>query len=290
MRILIAGAHGLVGRALTERFQDETVFALGHRELDITDAAAVNGVIRELRPDVTFNCAVIGVDDCEENPRLAEAVNVAGPANLAHASHQAGAAIVHFSTNYVFDGERGRAVDRQRRVDDAADAYTVDDEPRPVNIYGRTKLEGERAVAQRCGRAFIVRTSWVFGEGKESFLSTVAQRLAAGERVKAICDVWASTTYVVDLVRRVDEIVRAGQPATYHVVNDGVCSYEEFAREAARLIGANPSLIDSVSEAEMMRSPRPRYTPMRCLESERHGFPRMRHWTEALADHVAAGG
>jgi dTDP-4-dehydrorhamnose reductase len=328
MRILITGAHGLVGRALTEQFQSHTVFALGHRELDITDASAVNRVIHELQPEVTFNCAVIGVDDCEENPRLAEAVNVAGPAHLADAVRERGAAIVHFSTNYVFDGERGaaRASDQPLEAPAAratagngcavpnsggraghrggtstrtgtaqpcptkpSDFYTSDDEPRPINVYGRTKLEGERAVVQRCERAFIVRTSWVFGEGKESFLSSVARRLASGERVKAICDIWASTTYVADLVRRVDEIVRTGPPATYHIVNDGVCSYAVFAREAARLTGADVSLIDQVTEAQMLRSPRPRCTPMRCLESERLGLAPMRHWTAALADFIAAG-
>jgi dTDP-4-dehydrorhamnose reductase len=206
-------------------------------------------------------------------------VNVTGPANLATAAERIGAAIVHLSTNYVFDGDR------------TSGHYTIDDEPRPINVYGATKLGGERAVAAAAGRSMIVRTSWVFGKGKPTFLGTVAARLAGGERVQAIVDTFASTTSVADLVARLLEIVRRGHPGTYHVVNEGVCSYETFALEAARLVGADDSLIERVTEASLARrAPRPRWTPMRCLLSERLGLAPMRTWEEALADYVLRGG
>jgi dTDP-4-dehydrorhamnose reductase len=280
MRVAITGADGLVGRALANEYREHEVAALSHRDLDITDPTAVARVMGELRPQIIFNCAVIGVDECETHPDLASRVNVIGPANLAEAARESAATIVHFSTNYVFDG--ARAASRPAAADESS-FYTIEDEPRPVNVYGRTKLEGEHAVARRSPRAFIIRTSWVFGPGKASFLATVSERLKRNEAVKAINDVWASTTYVLDLVRRAEEIVRIGHPAIYHVVNSGVCSYEEFAREAALLIGAEQRLIESVSEATLMRAPRPRWTPMRCLESERLGLSRMRHWSAALA-------
>lgn len=284
-RVAITGAEGLVGRALTDELgRQHKVFALSHRDLDVTDAAAVQRVCRDLRPHTIFNCAVVGVDECEQMPDLARAVNVDGPANLASAAQSLNGSIVHFSTNYVFDDLRRPATDEGRR--DPANFFTIDDEPRPVNVYGRTKLDGERAVLERCANAFVIRTSWVFGEGKESFLSGVGRRLARGERVQAIGDVWASTTFVRDLVRRLGSILAAHR-GTYHVVNGGVCSYEEFAREAARLVDADPALIDRVSEERLMRAPRPHYTPMRCLESERIGLPPMRHWTEALAEYLA---
>ena len=269
MRALITGAAGLVGSALARAYPD--AIALRHSDLDITDPRAVDDLVQRERPDVIFNCAVIGVDECEADPLLAEAVNVSGPAHLAAAAQRVNAMVVHFSSNYVFDGERT-----------AGDPpYTIEDEPRPINVYGVTKLRGELAVAAAASQALIVRTSWVFGAGKSSFLSTVAGRLAAGERVQAISDTFASTTFVSDLVERVRELVVRGHPGTYHVVNEGICSYETFSREAARLVGADESLIDTAPESRP--APRPRRTPMRCVLSERLGFAPLRAWEKALA-------
>lgn len=273
MRVLIAGGAGLVGSALAAACREDEVFALRHRELDITDRSAVDETLQRLRPDLVFNCAVIGVDECERDPALAARVNVDGPAALAAAAERTGATIVHFSSNYVFDGGRTDG-----------GFYTTGDEALPINVYGATKLRGEHAVAEAASRALIVRTSWVFGSGRESFLGGVAARLARGERVQAIADTFASTTFVADLVTRTFELVRRGVPGTYQVVNDGVCSYETFAREAARLVGASEELIDRTSERRP--APRPRWTPMRCVLSGRLGLPPLRSWQDALAEYV----
>lgn len=261
-RFAITGANGLVGRALARRWPEAV--ALSHADVDITDPDATKRVLGGF--DLVFNCAVIGVDDCERDPVLARAVNVEGPANVAASV----AAIVHFSTNYVFAGDEEKL-------------YSEDDEPHPVNVYGATKWEGERAVAAASARAFIIRTSWVYGPGKENFLGTVGEKLRAGERVRAIGDMFASCTYVEDLVEAVGAIVSRHPPGTFHVVNEGVVSYETFAREAARRVGADPSLIETVSEADVMRAPRPRYTPMR------NSLP-MRSWRGALAAYLAESG
>lgn len=274
MRVLITGAAGLVGSALARAYGEEEVFTLSRRDLDITDARAVDETARRLRPDVLFNCAVIGVDDCEADPLLAQRVNVEGPAHLATAAQTVDAKIVHFSTNYVFEGERTDGV-----------PYTPDDDPRPVNVYGATKLRGERAVAEAATRALIVRTSWVFGPGRNSFLSTVADRLARGESVQAIRDTYASATFVDDLAMRVRELVERGHAGTVHVVNDGVCSYETFAREAARLMGVGEDGIETVTEESLTRpARRPKWTPMRCVS------PSLRRWEDALRVFVRGGG
>jgi dTDP-4-dehydrorhamnose reductase len=244
VRIVVTGASGLVGSTLVRRLG---ATGLAHGDLDITNEDAIRDVMARLRPDLVINCAAVGVDECERNIALAQAVNVTGPASLArHAP-----AIVHFSTNYVLD---------------------------PVNVYGRTKLAGEEAVINANDRALVIRTSWVFGKGKQSFLSTAAAKLARGERIQAITDTWASTTWVEDLVTRV--IAMFGTSGVHAVVNEGVCNYEEFALEAARLVGADTRLIDRITESEMRRlAPRPRYTPMQSQ-------PPMRGWREALADYV----
>lgn len=274
MKVAVTGAGGLVGSALVRRF-GQRAMALSHGDLDITDSDSVHRIIRDLHPETIFNCVAVGVDECERDPDLAHRVNVEGPAYLAEAAHSIGAVIVHFSSNYVFDGEGKKT-------------YTVADPPRPVNVYGRTKLEGEQAVLERCGRAFVVRTSWVFGPGKENFLSTAGRRLKHGERIRAITDTWASCTYVEDLVIRVSAMVTNGQFGTHHMVNDGVCSYETFAREAARILqipdAAADQLIEPVSEMDMGRQARrPAYTPMECL-------PPLRRWQEALAAYLADSG
>lgn len=275
MRVLITGAGGLVASALVPHFDD--VFALKHAALDITSRSSVDDVVGRLRPDIILNTAVVGVDDCERDPVLAARVNVDGPAYLAEAAERAGASVVHFSSNYVFDGKPA-----------TREPYTVHDEAHPINVYGRTKLAGEQAVLNRCPQAFVVRTSWVYGVGKQSFLATVGAKLRRGETVQAISDTWASTTYVADLARRVVQIVRDGEYGTHHIANEGVCSYETFARRAAELarIPADVAnrLIEVVSEAEMKRvAPRPPWTPMLCV-------PAMRSWGDALGDFMRTAG
>jgi dTDP-4-dehydrorhamnose reductase len=281
MRVIVTGAAGLLGRALGRGTlardpspreagrgwpegpgEGPSVIALNHSDLDITDRAAVAKTMRELRPDLVINCAVVGVDECERDPALARAVNVDGPAILAeHAP-----AIVHFSSNYVFSGMEEKF-------------YAIDDVAEPINEYGRTKLAGERAVKQLCKKTYIIRSSWIFGPGKDSFISTVHRRLRAGERVRAVSDVWASTTYVDDLVKRLAELVQREQYGMHHIVNAGVCSNESFAREAARIIGADEKLVETDSTHRVHQAPRPRYTPLLAL-------PPLRHWREALRAYI----
>jgi len=278
MKVVITGASGLVGGCLARRFGHEhEVLAPRRAELDVTDAGAVSRFIKGERPRLVVNCAVLGVDECERDPEAASAVNAEAPRSVAAAAADVGAEFLHFSTNYVFDGE-GR------------EPYGERDEPRPVNVYGRTKEEGERAALGANPRAYVVRTSWVFGAGKESFLSTAHRELAAGRSVRAIKDTWASVTYVEDLVSRVEEIMSTGRHGLYHVVNEGVCTYEDFAREAARLAGLDGEeaarLIETVTESEVRRpARRPRYSPLRCTAAAELGLPPLRQWREALAEY-----
>ena len=269
---VITGAAGLVGSHLREAFPDAV--ALRHNDLDVGDSDAVRRTIEKARPAVVFNTAVVGVDECERDPSLARRVNVDGPSLLGEACEEIGAALVHFSTNYVFAGSSDRP-------------YTVADEAHPINVYGKTKLEGEIAAASLCSHTYIIRTSWVYGHGKKSFLATAPQQIRLGQRIRAIGDTWASCTYVRDLIARLLQIVDEGPPATYHVVNEGIVSHATFAREAARLVRVPDAiaekLIEVISEEQMDRlAPRPRFTPMECL-------PPMRPWQQALADYISGG-
>lgn len=185
MKIVITGAGGLVGSHLARHLAAEhEVLALERRDLDITDHAAVKQLVKREQPAVIVNCVVFGVDDCERDPAMAEAVNTHGPRALAEAATEVEADIIHFSTNYVFDGQR------------EGPPYTIKDETHPISVYGRTKLESERAVREACPHSFIIRTAWVFGHGKEKFLSAVHRYLLTGQRFRAIIDSWSNTTYV----------------------------------------------------------------------------------------------
>lgn len=148
MKILITGAGGLVGNHLTQALASEhLVLGFTHRDLDITNAAAAKRRVLVERPSLVINCAVAGVDECERDPALAEAMNITGPRNLAEACREIDAEFLHFSTNYVFDGNRTDSLD-----------YTTNDEAHPINVYGQTKLAGERASCAVLTRTYIVRT------------------------------------------------------------------------------------------------------------------------------------
>jgi dTDP-4-dehydrorhamnose reductase len=278
VRILVTGAAGLVGSQSARELQcAHIVLSLKHGDLDITDRSAVERCVTETKPNLIINCAVLQVDDSERDPQKAAAVNIEGAKFLAESASRVGAEIVHFSTQYAFAGE---PLDRA--------PYTISDKTSPVNVYGKTKLIGEEAVRKACARSYVIRTAWVYGTGKNSFLCTVHHDLKSRKRVHAIDDIWSSTTYVKDLIERVMVIQHTGRYGTYHIVNTGICSYLEFALEAGRLAGVERHeldlLIDITHEQDMQRiAKRPRWTPLRCLLSEELGLSPMREWRAALA-------
>jgi dTDP-4-dehydrorhamnose reductase len=285
MKIAIIGAGGLVGKEFTRQLSNEHhVLPLTHGDLDITDTKAVRRVIFDERPALIINCAVLGVDACELEPLSAWAVNVRGAEALAKTATEIDAEFVHISSNYVFGGKRK-----------GDSFYTLEDVPTPINVYGGTKLAGEHAVRVAARRCFIVRSSWVFGIGKENFFSTAPRSLHLGKKLRAITDIWASATSVRDLVSRAIEILSRGHYSIYHVVNDGLCSYYDFALEAAHILeisgGELPALIEPIKSCEFQhRAERPRYTPVRCIVSENLGLPALRDWRVALAEYIHEGG
>jgi dTDP-4-dehydrorhamnose reductase len=285
MKVAIIGAGGLVGKEFARQLSHEhQVLPLIHDDLEITDARAVKRLILDERPALIINCAVLGVDACELEPSLAWAVNVSGAETLAKMAAVIDAEFVQISTNYVFGGKpKGDAF------------YTREDAAEPRNVYGRTKLAGEQAVRAVARRCYIVRSSWIFGPGKENYFGTAPRLLNAAQRVRAITDVWANATYVRDLALRVMDILSCGHCSIYHVVNEGLCSYYDFALEAARILGISSDrlsgLIEPVKLSEFRhRAERPRYTPMRCLVSEKLGLPALRDWRVALAEFIHDGG
>jgi len=278
LRILITGGGGLVGRALTEhcRTHGDEVFAYDHKSLDIADPETVDAVINERRPDAVINCAAwTDVDGCESNHEKARNVNALGPENLARSSRRVEALLITISTDYVFDGLK-------------EDFYTQRDQPRPISVYGRAKLDGERLAQVENARTIVVRTGYIFGLGGTNFLSTVLTRANRGDRLKVISDTFGTPTYGRDLAARLRELAIIDLPGIYHVVNSGEgASFEMFTREALRLANQSSVVVESVLTDSLQRpAPRPRYSKLKCLLSPAIGLLPMRTWQEGLADFV----
>ena len=284
-KILITGAGGLVGKASVAHCLangDEVVACARQpidngKTLDIGDAHQVESMIARERPDAVINCAAwTDVDGCESDPERAERDNALGPENLARACREAGAVFLTISTDYVFDGLKDGF-------------YTQRDEPRPLSVYGRFKLEGERRSQVACARSIVVRTGYIFGPGGRNFLSTVVDRVKRGDKLKAIGDCWGTPTYGRDLAVRLRELVELDLPGVFHVVSSGEgATFETFTHEALKLAGCEPGLVESVTMNELVRpAPRPRNSKLRCLLSEGLGLSPLPRWTEGLAHFVA---
>jgi dTDP-4-dehydrorhamnose reductase len=257
-KILILGANGMLGHALRKVFPGALL--RGH-ELDITDEEAVYACISDLAPEVVINAAgYTDVDGCEDHVGIASAVNGEGPGYIARACRDAGAVLVHYSTDYVFDGSR--------------QAYVESDPPNPINAYGRSKLLGEQRIIQGMENYRIIRTSWLFGEHGKNFVDTLRDLSTRMDQVKVVHDQFGKPTYTVDLAEKTADLILC-DPGIYHITNDGSCSWFEFAE--AFIGNAVPC-----SSAEFPRKAvRPKYSVLNTTKTTP-----LRHWREALNDYL----
>ena len=274
MKLLVTGAGGLVGRSVIEHCaaQGDSVFAFDHASLDISDAAALRTIFSEKKPEVVINCAAwTDVDGCESDPVHAERANALGPELLASSCREIDALLITISTDYVFDGTK-------------QGFYTQHDQPNPISIYGRSKLEGERRAQAAWARTIVVRSGYIFGNGGKNFLSTLLARAARNEPLKAISDMVGTPTYAPDLARRLRSLAALDLPGVFHVVNTGDgASFESFARTALEIAELTAAPLETVTLDDLHRpAPRPRNSRLRCLWSEALHLDPLPHWVDAL--------
>ena len=280
MRVFVTGAGGLVGGALTEhcRAAGDEVFDYDHKALDIANPELVKSTLLAVKPQAVINCAAFtDVDGCELDPERAQAANALGPENLAESSRLVNAAFITISTDYVFDGRK-------------EGFYTQQDDPNPISVYGRSKLEGERRAQLAYPRTIVVRSGFIFGPGGKNFLSTIVDRVRRGEMLKAIGDAYGTPTFAWHLAARLRELVQLDVPGVFHVVNEGNgVSYEEFARKALDRAGFGSVNLQTVEMDSLNRpAPRPRNSRLKCLVSGALGLSPLPSWEQGVDEFVAA--
>ena len=273
MRILITGGNGQLGRALQTAFASDAVEALGHSDLDITSREQVSRTLSRLEPDCVIHAAAwTDTAGCERDPDLAMRVNGEGAAIVAEACRETGSALLYISSNEVFDGEKQTP-------------YAEDDHPNPINAYGRSKLEGERRVQAVLDRSCIVRTSWLYGPGRQSFPEKILGPARKGSPLKLVTDEIASPTFTVDLAQAVAGLVHERASGLFHLTNAGACSRRDWAEEVLRLVGISIQ-IESVTQNEYGGPYRkPVNSMLANINAARLGIT-LRPWQEALAEHM----
>lgn len=283
MRALVTGASGQLGRDAAEelRLRGCEVIALSHRELDITDRAAVQKLISASRPDAVIHCAAYtAVDAAESDVEKCFSVNASGTENIAAACQEAGAKLIYVSTDYVFDGS-------------GETPWTPEAAPGPLNVYGGSKLAGERLAAAACGRLFIVRTSWLFGEHGSNFIKTILRLAESGKTLSVVSDQIGRPTYSKDLARLLCDMADSEKYGVYHACGSGDdASRFEIASEAVKIAGLTAAGLQAVTTAEYGAAPaaRPLNSRLDVSKLAQNGFEPLPDWRDAAKRYIKAIG
>jgi dTDP-4-dehydrorhamnose reductase len=282
MRVLVTGARGLLGSAILREFSSpqHDVVAPDRHALDVTNDGSVERVVAGARPNVVVNCAAYNdVDGAEVDPITALAVNAFAVRALSLAARAAGAAFVHYSTDFVFDGETSRP-------------YTEEDEPNPRGVYAASKLLGDWFALEH-PRSYVLRVESLFGEpgpnsSRRGSLGTIVQRILSGDDVPVFTDRVVSPSYTADIARATRSLLDShATPGLYHCVNTGAAAWADIAAEVARVL-ERPFRMKPITLASVpLKAPRPRYCALSNDKLVAAGVP-MPHWREALRAHLAS--
>lgn len=280
-KILVTGCNGQLGRAIQKEYEGEADFILtdvaagdGITSLDITDIHAVTSLVRATQPDVLINCAAhTNVDACEQQWDLAYKINAIGPRNLSIAARETGAKLIHVSTDYVFAGDGDRP-------------YTEFDAPGPVSAYGKTKLEGENFVRQFGERYFILRTAWLYGDGK-NFVKTMLRLSETHDEISVVNDQLGSPTSAAELAKMIRFLEPTESYGLYHATCEGDTNWADFTKTIFKKKGISTKVKAVTSEEYAVMNPaaarRPAYSILDnyMLRLTTDQF-RMAHWEDAL--------
>ena len=285
MRCLVIGGSGQLGRALQATMPAKAdVVAPARAVCDLTNADHINHWFKEIRPDIVFNAAAYTAVDAAENDEAnARLLNATSVGRLAQAARQYEALLVHVSTDFVFDGETSKP-------------YAPDDEPNPLNAYGRTKREGEVAVLQPGGDALIVRTAWVYFERGKNFVNTMLRIMRERDEVRVVSDQIGAPTYARNLARALWLLAEKPASGLYHFTDNGVASWYDFAvaiREEATAAGIirNAAAVVPIATSDY---PTPARRPQFSVLDNSRTLTALgdagQHWRQALREMLARMG
>lgn len=276
MKLLITGASGQLGSSLLQVLKSETfkaeICALDEKQLDICDLESTERIITREKPDIIINCsAYTDVDGCESNEALAYMVNAWGVKNLTQCARLVGAKLVHISTDFVFDGNTTLP-------------YCEDAPTAPLNVYGKTKLEGEK-FALEYEKSFVLRTAWLYGRNKSNFVSTIEKLCKDRKEISVVTDQVGSPTFAEDLSRCILKLMLTENYGLYHCTNSGFCSKYELAKELVRLSGNNCLVSPCLSDKFPSPAKRPKFSALNCSKLEKTLNINLRDWKSAIKDY-----
>ena len=271
MKVLVTGVNGQLGHDIVEECKKRNIEAIGVdvKEMDITNVNQVNEVITETKPDAIIHCAAwTAVDKAEDEVEQCRKVNRDGTKHIVDVCEKLELPLMYFSTDYVFDGQG----------EEPWDEY---DERHPLNVYGKTKYEGELEV-ERLKKYFTIRISWVFGINGGNFIKTMLRLGKERKEVSVVNDQIGSPTYTYDLARLCVDMIQTKEYGTYHATNEGICSWYEFACEIFKQAKMDVIVHPVDSTQFPTRAVRPKNSRMNQTELDKHGFTRLPSWQDAL--------
>ncbi len=276
MRVLVTGVTGQLGFDVMRELERRDIVAKGttRQEFPLTDAQAMRKCMEDFMPDAVIHCAAYtAVDQAEDEPKTAMAVNGKSTAYVAELCREFHAKLIYISTDYVFPG-------------DGDEPYEPDAPKGPQNAYGRSKLAGEQAVQEIMDRYFIVRISWVFGIHGKNFIRTMLRLSESHDELRVVDDQFGSPTYTMDLARLLADMVETEKYGVYHATNEGTCSWAELAAETFRQYGRRTKVIPVPSSAYPTKARRPHNSRLskKCLDDA--GFQRLPNWKDAVGRYL----
>lgn len=275
-KIIVTGCNGQLGRAINQFYKNNSEVELINTdvaELDITDIEKTLELVKSVQPYAIINCAAhTGVDACETQLDSAYQINAVGPRNLSIAAAQTNAKMVHISTDYVFAG-------------DAKIPYIEFDKTNPQGAYGRTKLQGEEFVKQFADKFFIIRTAWLYGDGK-NFVRTMLRLSETNEEVKVVGDQVGSPTSTAELVKIINQLIWTDNYGVFHGTCEGHCSWAEFAEEIFRLAGKSTKVKAITTSEYNAPAARPAYSVLENYMLKLTTNYTAADWKEAIAEYI----
>jgi dTDP-4-dehydrorhamnose reductase len=275
MKILITGSNGMLGHDLTKILENNHELILTtSKTLDITDKEQVMDFILKSKPDVVINSAAYtDVDGCEENQDIAYGVNGQGVRNLAEACREVDCALVHISTDYVFDGS-------------STEPIAEDGEIGPISVYGKSKLQGEQAILEILDKFFIIRTAWLYGINGKNFPKTMLELAKNHSEITVVYDEVGTPTYTPDLAKAISELIETDCYGIYHLTNSGSCSWCEFAKYIFKIAGKDVKVIPVTASEFARPAPRPSYSVLNNRNWIDNGFEPLRSYKDAIKEYV----